>query len=181
MQNNTPILPRPFRPRSLLVALLMVAGLGWFGAAGASDLVRFELNDGSIIVGKPLSLADGVYRIRTPALGDVEVPASRVLSMVRGDGAGAGPGKVDGDGAFSADIEAIQRQLVGDPGLMQSISALQQDPDVQAVLSDQELMGLILSGNVTALRDHEGFARLMEHPGIRAVLEQFVGSDGGPR
>jgi hypothetical protein len=67
-----------------------VASLGWFSAVRAADLARFELNDSSVIVGEPLSVTDGVYRIRMPALGDIEVPVSRVSSMVTADGAAAG-------------------------------------------------------------------------------------------
>jgi hypothetical protein len=49
-----------------------------------------ELRDIMGIVGEPLSVTDGVYRIRMPALGDIEVPVSRVSSMVPADGAAAG-------------------------------------------------------------------------------------------
>jgi hypothetical protein len=74
----------------LPACLLAVVSLGWFSAVGAADLARFELNDSSVIVGEPLSVTDGVYRIRMPALGDIEVPVSRVSSMVPADGAAAG-------------------------------------------------------------------------------------------
>jgi hypothetical protein len=176
--------PRARLPRVLFVAVLTTGGCG---VALAADLTRFELDDGSVIVGEPLTLADGVYRIRTPALGMISVDASRVRSMVRAESADAAAAAARGSSptaglepqaALSADIQSIQRGLVGDRGVMESIMALQRDPELQAVLADPELMGLVMSGNVEALRNHESFGRLINHPGIRAIIEQVVGPDG---
>jgi hypothetical protein len=173
-------------PAALLAGALAAAGL----AAGAGDLARFELDDGSVVVGEPLSLADGVYRIRTPALGEVTVDASRVRRMSRADDTGGGaagawgaapgaPTGADPAAAVSAaDIEGLQRRLIGDQGVMESIMALQQDPQLKAALADPELMGLVMSGNIEALRNHPAFGRLMNHEGIRAIIEQVVGPDG---
>jgi hypothetical protein len=183
-------MPRPHLGRSLPAVLLA----GAFAVAGlhavAAELARFELDDGSVVVGEPVSLVDGVYRIRTPALGEVAVDASRVRRMSRADAAGgaaagawgAAPSAAaaaDPAAAVSAaDIEGLQRRLIGDQGVMESIMALQQDPELQAALADPELMGLVMSGNIEALRNHPAFGRLMNHDGIRAIIEQVVGPDG---
>jgi hypothetical protein len=168
--------------RSRRLRLALVCVLVGAGSAGAADLMRFELEDGSVIIGEPLSLAGGVYQIRTPVLGDLEVEAVRVRRMLRADAAAA-ESSTDAGGtppaaAQAADIQALQRQLVGDPGVMASIMALQQDPALKKALEDPELIGLVLSGNLDALRDHEAFGRLMSHPGIRAIIEQVVGPNG---
>jgi hypothetical protein len=166
----------------LLAGAFAVAGL----AAVAGDLARFELDDGSVVVGEPVGLADGVYRIRTPALGEVAVDASRVRRMSRADDAGGGaagawgaaPSAPAGAAVSAADIEGLQRRLIGDQGVMESIMALQQDPELQAALADPALMGLVMSGNIEALRNHPAFGQLMNHEGIRAIIEQVVGPDG---
>ncbi|WP_295881118.1 hypothetical protein [uncultured Thiohalocapsa sp.] len=150
------------------------------GTAGAGDLTRFELDDGSVIVGEALGLAGGVYRIRTPALGEIDVEAARIRRMERATAA-AGGGAGAGGGDYSDQLQGIQRSLVGDPDIMQSIIALQQDPQLQRVLQDPELIGLITSGNVQALREHEGFGGLMSNPGIRAIIDRLLGPDGGLR
>ncbi|MBK1633871.1 hypothetical protein CKO31_24695 [Thiohalocapsa halophila] len=153
------------------------------GVAAAGDLTRFELDDGSVIVGEALGLADGVYRIRTPALGEIDVEASRIRRMERATAAGGAGTSAGADHAddYGERIQDLQRSLVGDPGIMESIIALQQDPALQRALQDPELMGLITSGNVQALREHEGFGQLMNHPGVRAIIERIVGPDGGLR
>lgn len=169
------------RLRALLRAALLAATAGIAispGIAGAGDLTRFELDDGSVIVGEALGLADGVYRIRTPALGQIDVEASRIRRMERATG---GSADADDGNDHGERIQDMQRSLVGDPGIMESIIALQQDPALQRALQDPELMGLITAGNVQALREHEGFDELMDHPGIRAIIERIVGPDGDLR
>lgn len=165
---------------------LMVVGAG---SVAADDLTRFELTDGSVLVGEALGLADGVYRIRTAMLGDIDVEASRIRRMERADAgagglAGAGFGAAGDNAAppgYASQIQGLQQRMVGDSGIMESIIALQGDPELQRAVADPELIGLITSGNVEALRNHEGFGRLMQHPGIRAIIEQLTGPDGGLR
>lgn len=160
-------------------ALILAAPFS--GTAGAGDLTRFELDDGSVIVGEALGLAGGVYRIRTPALGEIDVQAARIRRMERATAAAGGAGAAPGSGDYSAQLQGIQRSLVGDPDIMQSIIALQQDPQLKRVLQDPELIGLITSGNVQALREHAGFGELMSNPGIRAIIDRLLGPDGGLR
>jgi hypothetical protein len=155
----------------LATTLVCASSLG-----SAGDLTRFELDDGSVVLGEALGLANGVYRIRTPALGDIDVEASRIRSMARAED--HAPDRAAGGADYSAEIEGIQRQIAGNSDMMQSIMALQGDPEIQRALQDPELMGLILSGDAGALRDHPGMKRLMEHPGIRGILQQLVGSQG---
>jgi hypothetical protein len=174
--------------RGLVLALMVVCAAG-AGSVAAGDLTRFELTDGSVLVGEALGLADGVYRIRTATLGDIDVEASRIRRMERADAgggglAGAGFGAAGDNAAppgYASQIQGLQQRMVGDSGIMESIIALQGDPELQRAVADPELIGLITSGNVEALRNHEGFGRLMQHPGIRAIIEQLTGPDGGLR
>jgi hypothetical protein len=167
------------RARVWLAGALAASLVGASSLGSAGDLTRFELDDGSVVLGEALGLANGVYRIRTPALGDIDVEASRIRSMARAED--HAPDRAAGGADYSAEIEGIQRQIAGNSDMMQSIMALQGDPEIQRALQDPELMGLILSGDAGALRDHPGMKRLMEHPGIRGILEQLVGSQGGLR
>jgi hypothetical protein len=185
------------RLRGLLLSAVIACGGGaavWTVSAGAADLTRFELDDGTVIVGEALGLANGVYRIRTRSLGDIDVEAERIRRMARASAGGGVQGHADGnmlgDDAFGAagnnaapagyasTIQDLQQRMVGDSGIMESIIALQGDPELQRAIQDPELIGLITSGNVEALRNHAGFGRLMDHPGIRAIIEQLTDPGG---
>jgi hypothetical protein len=70
------------------------------------------------------------------------------------------------------DIEAMQRRLVNDPQTMSMIMALQSDPALGAALGDPDLMRAISSGDIEAVRGNPRFRDLMDHPGIRAIIER---------
>lgn len=136
----------------------------------------FELRDGSVLVGELVGVGNGGYRIRTPMLGEIEVPESNVLAIrplgeATSASAGSGPHSPDLQGT----IAGIQRQIVGDPALMGAVSALQGDPDLQAALADPAFVQLVLTGNLTALSADPRFLRLMSNPAVQAILSQAAG------
>ena len=135
-----------------------------------------ELRDGSVLIGELVGIGNGHYRIRTPMLGEIEVPESDVLAIrpaaatapAAGNGA---PGSPDLQGT----IAGIQQQIAGDPALMSAVSALQSDPELQAALADPAFVQLVMSGNLTALSADPRFLRLMANPAIQAILSQAAG------
>jgi hypothetical protein len=138
---------------------------------------RLELTDGSIIFGEIMGMSGGVYSVRSPTLGTISIESSRIRSLRDADI----PAAIDqtalanpsGGLSYGTDIDALQRQLVGSPDLMQMIVGLRNDPALQRAMADPELMALISSGNIDALRQHPSFLELMSHPGIRAIVEQI--------
>ncbi len=181
------------RPLEVLLLAAVLATATWTGIGTAGELTRFQLDDGSIIVGEPLGLADGIFRIRTRTLGDIDVEVARIRRMERADAGGDLRNDRLGADAFGAAgqhaapegyaglIQALQQSMVADSGIMELMTALQQDPEIQRAIGDPELIGLMASGDVEALRNHEAFGRLMGHPGIRAIIEQMIGRVGGLR
>lgn len=140
----------------------------------ADDMSRLELTDGSIIVGEVLGMSGGVYSVRSPTLGTISIESSRIRSLSNADPAATPVASLANPGArYGADIDALQRQMVGNPDLMQMIVGLQNDAALQRAMADPELMALISSGNIDALRQHPSFLELMSHPGIRGIVEQL--------
>jgi hypothetical protein len=60
--------------------------------------------------------------------------------------------------------------MFADPAIMSSISALQADPELQALLMDPEFSRRVISGDLQALSTDPRFIRLMEHPAIQAIV-----------
>jgi hypothetical protein len=184
--------PRRVGRRRGLAPALMLAAVTGFSSAAADEPTRFELDDGTVIVGEALGLADGVFRIRTQSLGDIAIDAARIRSMQRASAPAAAPtvqadanrlgaatfGDAGAPADYASQIQTLQQQMVSDSGVMESIMALQGDPELQRALEDPELIGLITSGNLEALRSNAAFGRLMNHPGIRAIIEQLTGTGG---
>ena len=164
----------PFLPFAIGLAL---AALACPTVAGES---RIELRDGSVLRGELVSVSEGGYRIRSAILGEIQVRESEVIA-IRPLGAGADigaarqPGALEIGGAsggagYKDELAAIQQRLAGDPGVMQAILSLQENPEIRAALADPAFAQLILSGNVATLSTDPRFRHLMENPAIQDIL-----------
>lgn len=135
---------------------------------------RIELRDGSVIGGEVIGVGDGVYRVRSASLGEIQVRESDVLA-IRPGGSGTTAAPATDSGNQDGALAAVQQQLLGNPQTMDAISRLQGDAEVTAVLTDPEFMRLITAGDVEKLRTDPRFRRLMENPSIQAIVEQVLG------
>jgi hypothetical protein len=147
---------------SLLVWLTVV------GAAATAEPSRIELRDGSVISGAVVGFSGGHYLIRSPALGEFSVDESEIRAVHPGGEASAGSG-------YRSDIQSLQQRMVANPEIVTLLTALANDPEVQAALADPELMHLVASGNLTALQRNPRFQRLLDHPELQAILGQMAG------
>lgn len=139
-----------------------------------------ELRDGSVLMGELVGAGNGHYRIRTPVLGEIELPESEVLAIRSAAASALGPASaMPGSPDLQGVMAGIQQQMVGDPTLASAITALQSDPELQAALADPAFTQLILSGNVAALGTDPRFLRLMANPAIQAILGQVGGQGTG--
>ncbi|HYN76407.1 MAG TPA: hypothetical protein VES73_01275 [Lamprocystis sp. (in: g-proteobacteria)] len=160
--------------------LAILLGAFTFGASAvfAGDS-RIELRDGSVVSGELVSVTNGMYRIRSRNLGEIQVREADVMAVRPGSTAAepvaaptsprteiAGPG---------ANLAGIQQQLLGNPQTMAAITQLQNDPAITSALSDPEFARLILSGDVEKLRSDPRFQRLLENPAIQAIVGQVLG------
>jgi len=169
---------RPHRPQRRLALWCWAFSLVATPLAAAES--RIELRDGSVISGDLLGVGNGAYRVRSAALGEMAIPESAVLAIRPASAAvptsaGAAPANpLANPGSPPGDLAAIQQQLLGNPQTLEAITHLQSDPDIQAALADPQFMGLIMSGNVTALSSDPRFQRLMENPAIRALVGRVL-------
>lgn len=164
------------RPWMLGTWLIAIAG------SATADESRIELQDGTVLHGEVISAGGGIYRIRSPSLGEIQVRESdlvaiRPLGAEGGQSTAAPRGAVGAAGGqdHQAELAGIQQRLLGDPGTLQAIMSLQNDPEIRAALADPAFAQLILSGNVEALSADPRFQRLMEHPEIKGILGRVQG------
>jgi hypothetical protein len=144
--------------RFLLALLLLLLGAI---PVPAGPTQRIELNDGSVIQGEVLSFNGSVYTIRTASLGTISVAASRVRAIHMGD-----PGSALTERPEHRDL---QQGILSSPETLNMILGLQNDPDVQAVLQDAELMKAVQAGDLEKLLANPKFMRLLENPKIQDI------------
>jgi len=157
---------------------LLLAGVLAAQAALAGPS-RVELNDGSVLTGELVGYANGRYTLHSLTLGDVRLEESQVRSVrpgassdLAGGDAARGMGVLQVPADLTGQVQAAQRRLVSDPGLLGMILALQNDPQIRAVLTDPAFLSLLTTGNLQAVQGNPRFQELLQHPGLRAILER---------
>lgn len=155
------------------------------GAASAATIV---LRDGTVIHGEIESLQNGVYTIETGSLGPVRVSEQQVRSIDQGAGSAPAPVPPSASRAVPApghgspqspalsgslDAQAVQSRILQDPQLLSMLLALENDPDVLAVLADPEITKQIAAGDYAALMDNPKMIALMNNEKLREIIGQL--------
>jgi hypothetical protein len=142
--------------------LLVMAGL--LTCCGVLSAATVVLRDGTLIHGEIKSLQDGVYTIETQSVGTVHVRKQAVRSIEEGGVSAIEPGV--GSGA----LDAAKSRIAQDPDLLAAVLALQNDPDVLAVLADPQIMKAIAAGDYTALMNNPKIVALMNNAKVRKII-----------
>jgi hypothetical protein len=148
------------RYRIFVLLFMVVFALASVESNAAS---RIELVDGTQINGEVMSFSNGRYIIRSTTLGQIELPESAIRSINPGGDKGSG-------GTVSAESQSFQQQIVNSPELMQMVTTLMADPEIQAAIKDPELMRLIMSGDMNSLQNDPRILRLMTNPSMQAII-----------
>ncbi len=166
--------------------------------AYGDTLREIELIDGSTIRAQVLSMDGKTYRLRSETLGDIDVPEYRVKAIRTPKAASTSsqshgmatptaqpqsesepnvadnnPPSISSPPAAIPSSGDLQQALSQDPAAMNKILSLQDDPLVQDILRDEQLMQAIHSGNLGALMNDPKIRALMSNPTVRDLGSQY--------
>ena len=132
-------------------------------SAYAGEIQRIKLKDGNVLNAEVISMHNGVYTFKSPSLGEFSINAKQVQSI------SSSSMPTSQAGSANLNINQLQSTLMAKPGTKKLITGLQNDPDMQAVLSDPEIMKSIQRGDYGALANNPKFQRLMNNPAIKQI------------
>jgi hypothetical protein len=135
-------------------------------AANAAETREIELTDGSVITGEVLSLSRGIYTVRSATLGTLRIEASDIR-VIRLKGSAA-PGDVGGR------VRSLEDKMLGDREIMDAIRALQNDPDIQKILQDPEIMKAVQTGDIAALMRNPEFMKLLNKQTLQDINKKLA-------
>ena len=111
---------------------------------------------------KPLGMDANRTTDRSMAVSSVETPQS-----------------ADGYGSVAPGVEGLKGRMLNDEGIMALIGALQNDPEMQAILGDPAMIRAIQAGDIGTLLNNPGFLKLLDNPRIREIENRV--QQGGTR
>ena len=147
----------------VLVFLALAAAATVVNAAETRDI---ELTDGSVITGEVVSLSGGIYTVRSATLGTLRIEASkiRVISLT----GHAAPSEA------RSQLKSLEDKMLGDSELMDSVRALQSDPDLQKILQDPEIMKAVQAGDISALMSNPEFMKLINKQAVQDINKKLT-------
>ena len=152
--------------RMTVLSLLMTGMLA--ATSSAAEIKEIELSDGSNITGEVLSLVNGVYSVRTGALGTLKIDEAKVRS-IRQQGTLSSP-----PSGLSGDTKSLQDKMMGDKDIMAMIESLKDDPQFTKILEDPEIMNAVSSGDTAALMANPKFLQLLHNPTVRDIQQKVA-------
>lgn len=152
--------------------LVSAATLALTGPAFGETLV---LTDGAVIHGDVTALDGDVYVVRTESLGTIRVHKKDVRTIEQGNAATSRPAPASTTRASpppaQIDLEAMQSRMLQSPDMLAMIEALQDDPEIMAVLADPAVMAAMAAGDYAALMNHPKILALMHNANVQAVID----------
>ena len=161
-------------PRSLINILFIIGVLLLSCNAGAGEISIIELSDGSIITGEVVSFDGNIWTIRSGAMGTLKIDGAKVVSIrsKTTTDQGAAGGLSSGNTVNTPDLQALQQEIMANEQIMAMIMNMQDDPEIQAILQDPEIMNAINAGDMNALLANPKFIKLMQNPKIREITKE---------
>ncbi len=165
-----------------IISSAIMATLVWVSTAGAETI---HLNDGTELRGEIVRFSGGKYEVKTQTLGRLKINEYDIASIDYQDAQRptvssrrSAPAKRQPDQVTdqsSGEIQRLQLELAGNQQLMGSIAGLQNDPQIQAILSDPEIMQAVMRYDIAALQSNKKFMALLSNANIKAVTGQVTG------
>lgn len=163
-------LKRIFRHLAMLFCFIAMSAPQATLADGTRIL---ELTDGSIISGQIISFENGVYTVASPTLGRLKLKDSEIRSIRSNPGSTrlmqSSP-QTPNTGNSAGSLADIESRIMADPEIISMVMSLQQDPEVQAILTDPAIMQAIAARDVESLRNNPKIRRLEGNATIRKIL-----------
>ena len=155
----------------VLISIVLFVPNAW--SAGKT----VTLKDGSRINGQIVGMSNGNYILKS-AVGEIAVTENSVTSIVTQDGLSPQntPAAQSKNSTMSAQIQAVQGQMLSDPSILTDIQALAQDPDMIAALSDPAFIQAVQNQDLQTIESSPQFQKLMNNPGIRALMGKMAPS-----
>ncbi|HEY6872928.1 MAG TPA: hypothetical protein VI298_09410 [Geobacteraceae bacterium] len=78
-----------------------------------------------------------------------------------------------------AQVKGLQERMLGDQGAMALVMALQNDPEMQALLADPKVLEAVQGGDFSALLNDPRFRKLLDNPRVKEIGKRLDEQESG--
>jgi hypothetical protein len=153
----------------MLVKLILLGLLFTLSGLVAAENIALKLKDGSIVKGELISFVEGTYTLKSASLGLLKIESERVGAIESSINSVYGGSKASN---MHNNLSDIISTLTQNKDIMAMIMSLQNSPDMEAILTDAEVMQAIQAMNFEALEDHPKIKKLMHNSQLKAIQEK---------
>jgi len=162
------------RTHIILIFLTMLPAIS-ISIANAGEPAEVELIDGSVVYGEIVSLKNGVYTIDSDSMGSLKISKSKIRAIrFRSQGVNKDVRENSQKTDKSSNIQDVQKSLLADEDIFKIILSLQDDPKVQEILKDPDLMNSVQTGDIQSLMSNPKFMELLNHPKFKAINKKMA-------
>ncbi|MDD5567706.1 MAG: hypothetical protein PHY88_00630 [Candidatus Omnitrophica bacterium] len=140
---------------------------------------RIELNDGSVIEGKILSLDNGIYTLNSVSLGKIRIEAAKIKRIeMKGEipfSTSNLPSTIDPN-LVKSKADQIQQQITNDPEIMRIVNELSNDQQFQEAVKDPELVKAAKAQDIKTLIANKKFLDLIENAKVKEIKNKLQNS-----
>lgn len=79
----------------------------------------------------------------------------------------------DDNGSAAPNVEKLKERMQKDEGIMALIRAMQNDPEMQALLSDPAIIRAVQAGDIGTLINNPDFLKLLNNPRVREIEKRI--------
>jgi hypothetical protein len=154
----------------MLIRLILLSLLFGLSSWAFADDIVLKLKDGSFVRGELITFSDGIYTVDSASLGILKIKSDSVGSIESSNNTASNGGV---DSHLQNQLADINTKLTQDEEAMAMIMSLQNSPDMQAILADDEIMRAIQTMDYDALMNNPKIIKLMDNAQIRAIQERI--------
>lgn len=136
------------------------------------------LKDGSALQGEVVGMQDNTYEIQTSNLGNLLISADDVMnisvqSFVPQQQTPQNAALTPANSDLKNQVQSMQNTIMADPAFMGDLEMLVQDPEIQAILTDENFVQDIMSYDQNKIGSNEKTTQLMNNPKMRALMDKM--------
>lgn len=158
--------------KTLLIFLMLLA------TAAQAETYKWTDKEGTLHFSDSLQTVPRSYRKSAVQVGLDSSSGTRNSEIPQADAA-APPPTTSQNGVDPSQVEGLKQRMMNDQGIMALITAMQGDPEMQAILNDPAVMAAVQAGDVNTLMKNPTFMKLLNNPRVKQIEKRL--NQGGAR